>query len=152
MLFSIGLFAQTEVDVKLEAPESVVAGEDFEVTITFNKGELKDYSRFSQDIPSGFTATNISSPNADFTFTDQRVRIIWLKLPATEEVVVKYAIRPHERIAGTVELDGTFAFVNNGERAYISLSEPTVVQVTPNPNVDPNMVVAIEDFNSINRP
>ena len=65
-----------EVSFRLDAPESVVAGEDFEVELIFWKGELEDYSRFSQELPEGFTATNVSSPNADFSFSDQRVRII----------------------------------------------------------------------------
>ena len=56
------------VHISVNAPENVVAGTNFDVTITLQKGTLKDYSRFSQDLPAGFSASNISSPNADFTF------------------------------------------------------------------------------------
>ncbi len=68
-----------EVEISIDHPNEVKAGEVFEVTVTIKKGTLTDYSRFSQDLPLGLTATNVSSPNADFSFDNQRIRIIWLK-------------------------------------------------------------------------
>jgi len=134
------------VSFVLEVPEEVTAGEDFEVELFFRKGDLEDYSRFSQVLPQGFTASNISSPNADFTFSDQRVRIIWLKLPEEEEVQVKYVISVDERLSGKLELSGTFAYVINGERAYMSLPRPEVVSIRPSPDIDPALVVDVREF------
>ncbi|MDF1571048.1 MAG: hypothetical protein P1P82_05465 [Bacteroidales bacterium] len=134
------------VSFVLEVPEEVTAGEDFEVELFFRKGDLKDYSRFSQVLPQGFAASNVSSPNADFTFSDQRVRIIWLKLPEEEEVRVKYVISVDERLSGKLELAGTFAYVINGERAYMSLPRPEVVNIRPNPDIDPALVVDVSEF------
>jgi hypothetical protein len=150
IIAAIPLSGQQEtVSFNLDAPESVVAGSEFEVTLTFIKGDLKDYSRFSQDLPEGFTASNVVSPNADFTFSDQRIRIIWLKLPDEQEVEVKYAIDVHERLSGKLELTGTFAYVNMGERAYLNLPEPEVVNILPNPDIDQSLVVDISEFSTI---
>jgi hypothetical protein len=150
IIAGIPLIGQQEaVSFNLDAPENVVAGNQFEVTLTFKKGDLMDYSRFSQDLPLGFTATNIVSPNADFTFSDQRIRIIWLKLPDEQEVEVKYAIDVHERLSGKLELSGTFAYVNMGERAYLNLPEPEVVNILPSPDIDQSLVVGIREFGTI---
>ena len=150
---AIPLFGQQEaISFNLDAPENAVAGKKFEVTLTFNKGNLKDYSRFSQDLPSGVTASNVVSPNADFTFSDQRIRIIWLKLPDEKEVEVKYAIDVHERLSGKLELSGTFAYVNMGERAYLNLPEPVVVNILPNPDIDQSLVVDINEFGTMKLP
>lgn len=149
-IISIPLFGQSEgISIQMNVPSSVVAGTDFEVNITFNKGDLKDYSRFSQELPSGITAKNIDSPNADFTFADQRVRIIWLKLPAENEVTVKYSIHIHERLSGVLDLGGTFAFVKDGERAYIDIPEKKRIEVLPNPNIDPELVVDISEYGTM---
>ncbi|MCF8226061.1 MAG: hypothetical protein K9J30_09290 [Bacteroidales bacterium] len=142
------LARQKDVEIFLDVPESIVAGNDFKVTATFRKGDLKDYSRFSQDLPLGFTATNLSSPNADFTFEDQRVRIIWLKLPAEDEVHVVYLISVHERLSGQLELGGTFAYVKEGERLFTNI-ESKIIKVLPNSNIDPELVVDISEFPNI---
>jgi len=152
-LAAIPLFAQQDqVSFSLDAPENVVAGNAFEVTLIFNKGNLKDYSRFSQELPAGFTAENIISPNADFTFDEQRIRIIWLKLPAEQEIEVRYRIEVDKRLKGQLELDGMFAYVVDGERAYLELDQPVAVEILPNPSIDPNQVVSIEEFPNINKP
>jgi hypothetical protein len=135
-----------QVSFNLEAPGEVTAGETFEVELIFRKGDLKDYSRFSQELPQGFSASNILSPNADFTYTDQRVRIIWLKLPDEDEIRVKYAISVDQRLSGKLELSGTFAYVADGERAYLNLPRPEVISIRPNPDIDPALVVDVSEF------
>ncbi len=146
-LAAIQAMGQTNpIQFELDVPDNVVAGTDFEVTLLFNKDGLQDYSRFSQELPVGFTAENINSPNADFTFQDQRIRIIWLKLPEEDEVVVKYKIKTAERIAGKLELKGSFAYVVRGERAYSDIEQPVTVNILPNPDLDPSLVIDIAEY------
>jgi len=152
-IFAIPVYAQQDTVIfSLDAPENVIAGNEFEVTLTFNKGNLKDYSRFSQELPAGFSAENIVSPNADFTFDEQRIRIIWLKLPADQVIEVKYLISVNERLKGQLKLDGTFAYVVDGERAYLQLDQPIMVEVLPNPSLDPELVVDIAEYPNAIRP
>ena len=110
LCLATALHAQ-EVKISMDHPDQVNAGEVFEVTVTISKGSLTDYSRFSQDLPAGLTATNVSSPNADFSFDDQRIRIIWLKLPVEQEVKVTYNILVDKRLKGSFVLGGVFAYV-----------------------------------------
>ena len=153
LIAAFPIIAQPEqVSFSLDAPDQVTAGQDFEVTLTFRKGMLEDYSRFSQDLPLGFTAENISSPNADFSFSEQRVRIIWLKLPDDQEIEVKYLISVDPRLRGQLDLTGTFAYVVDGERAYLNLPEPEVVNILPDPGTDPSLVVDIQDFPDVVNP
>ena len=93
-----------EVEISIDHPGQVKAGEEFTVSVAINKGSLTDYSRFSQDLPLGLTATNISSPNADFSFDNQRIRIIWLKLPDANEVTVSYKVMVDKRLKGSFVL------------------------------------------------
>ena len=149
---SLSLYGQvgSGVQIDLNAPENVVAGTNFEVTINLTKGDLKDYSRFSQELPAGFTASNISSPNADFTFDDERIRIIWLKLPDEEIIEVKYSIGVHQRLSGTLELGGVFAYVADGERKFLEITDKKQVTVMPSPDIDQSLVVDINDFKTGN--
>ncbi len=126
VLLSFSLQGQ-EVDISIDHPDQVNAGSEFTVTVTIDKGSLTDYSRFSQDLPLGLTAINISSPNADFSFDNQRIRIIWLKLPEDKEVKVSYNIMVNERLKGSFILGGVFAYVVEEERKFLNFEKSSEI-------------------------
>jgi len=135
-----------EVDISIDHPLTVKAGEIFEVNVTINKGALTDYSRFSQDLPAGLTASNVHSPNADFSFDNQRIRIIWLKLPDEPEIKVRYNIMVDERLSGKFVLGGIFAFVVDEERKFLNFEKSDEISIIPSATVDPALIVDIKDF------
>jgi len=144
-LLTLTAWAQ-EVEISMDHPDQVTAGEAFEVTVTIDKGSLTDYSRFSQDLPLGLTAAKVSTPNADFSFDNQRIRIIWLKLPDEPQVKVTYNILVDDRLKGTFVLGGVFAYVVDEERKFLNFEKSSEITILPNPNMDPSMVVDIKDF------
>ena len=135
-----------EVNINIDHPASVKAGEVFEVTVTISKGSLTDYSRFSQDLPLGLSATNVQSPNADFSFDNQRIRIIWLKLPEVPEIKVSYNIMVDERLKGKFILGGVFAYVVEEERKFLNFENGGEISIIPSSTVDPALIVDIKDF------
>lgn len=145
---SVSLSAQ-EVEIIMDNPSTVKAGEIFEVSVIISKGTLSDYSRFSQDLPPGLTATNVHSPNADFSFDNQRIRIIWLKLPEESEIKVTYNIMVDERLTGKFLLGGVFAYVVNEERKFLNFDKLDEITITPSATVDPAHIVDIKDFNGV---
>lgn len=135
-----------EVDISIDHPGQVNAGQEFTVTVTIEKGSLTDYSRFSQDLPLGLTATNVSSPNADFSFDNQRIRIIWLKLPDSDQVKVTYSIFVDERLKGTFILGGVFAYVVEDERKFLNFEQSREITIIPSSTIDPALIVDIKNF------
>jgi hypothetical protein len=135
-----------EVEISMDHPDQVRAGQEFTVTVTITKGSLTDYSRFSQDLPLGLSATNVSSPNADFSFDNQRIRIIWLKLPDTDQVEVSYKIMVDERLKGSFILGGVFAFVVEDERRFLNFEKSREISIIPSSTLDPAMIVDIKNF------
>lgn len=135
-----------EVEISIDHPDQVNAGSEFTVTVTINKGSLTDYSRFSQDLPLGLTATNVSSPNADFSFDNQRIRIIWLKLPVENEVKVSYNVMVDERLKGSFILGGVFAFVVEDERKFLNFEQSGEISIKPSSSIDPALIVDIKNF------
>ncbi len=144
----MGSLFEGEVAVKLTAPSTVTAGDEFQVKITLNKGKLESFSRLLQDLPAGLKATSINSANADFTFKDNKVRLIWLKLPEGDSVSVTYNIKVDQRLKGTFNLSGRFSYIENNERQTVEAS-PVSININPNPNIDPKLIVDIKDFKEL---
>ncbi|MBN2813861.1 MAG: hypothetical protein JXQ80_07270 [Bacteroidales bacterium] len=139
------------VSVRLDVPAEVQAGSEFEVKVTLNKGDLEGFSRFQQSIPAGLTASAVTSSNADFTFSEKRVRLIWLRIPENDEVTVTYRVKVDERLKGTFSLSGKFSYIENNERKSVDIS-PVAINISPSSTIDPSLIVDINDFEKMTIP
>ena len=139
---------QAGVTFQIQAPAEVVAGTEFEVTITIQKGNLESFSRLQQSFPAGLKASPYLSSNADFTFEEKRARFIWLRLPSENEFSVVYKIKADERLKGTFSIDGKFSYIDENERKSVSMiSQPIVI--LPSPNIDPSLIVDIHEYEDL---
>lgn len=134
-----------DVSITLQAPSSVTAGTEFDVLITLNKSQLEGFSRFQQNIPPGLEAISASSANADFSFSENRLRLIWLRMPQQDEVTVTYRIKVDPRLKGTFDLGGKFSYIDDNERKSVDVT-PQYITIMPSPDVDPSLIVDISEF------
>jgi len=136
---------QGDVSISLQAPSQVTAGTEFDVVITLNKSELEGFSRFQQNIPPGLEAISASSANADFSFSENRLRLIWLRMPQQDEVTVSYKIKVDPRLKGTFDLGGKFSYIDNNERKSVDIT-PQYITILPSADIDPSLIVDISEF------
>lgn len=148
MLIAFSSFFNNGVSVSMDMPDVIDAGTEINVSVTISKGKLNGFARFQQELPAGFKAVSVNSANADFSFQDQKVRLIWLRLPDNEEVTVSYKIIANERLSGEVDLTGRFSYIENNVRKSIDL-QPKLLAVNPSPNIDPSLVVSVQDYAKI---
>jgi hypothetical protein len=151
LLFNmIGVFFITNifdggVSLKVSVPNEVVAGTDLRVQVTLTKGNLSGFSRFQQDLPAGLSASSENSAFGDFSFNEKKIRLMWLRLPAQNEVTFTYTIKIDQRLKGNFTLGGKFSYIENNQRKFIDV-EPVSVNISPSPSIDPSLVVDIKDF------
>ncbi len=145
MLITMSSFFNNGVSIKMEMPNVIEAGTEITVNVTINKGKLTGFARFQQDLPYGFTAIAGNSANADFSFEDQKVRLIWLRVPDAEEITVSYTIVANERLKGSINLNGHFSYIENNERKSVDL-QPQMLAIAPSPNVDQDMIVDAQEW------
>ncbi len=145
LFIAISSFLNGGVTVKMEVPDVIDAGTEITVNVTIHKGKLTGFARFQQDLPYGFTAVVKNSANADFSFQDQKVRLIWLRVPDAEEINISYTLIANERLKGKIDLNGRFSYIENNERHSVDL-QPQMLAINPSPNVDPALVVDVRDY------
>jgi len=140
--------AQNEITVRMNVPQEVVAGQEFLVSVEIEKGNLEEFSRFQQELPAGFTAVQENSGAADFSFDNQRVRFIWLKLPAQANLSFSYKVKVQERLKGNLILFGEFSYVENNERRSVVIDKKSI-NILPSPDIAAAEQVDIKDFAAI---
>ena len=134
-----------DANVQINVPGKINAGNEITVQVTVNKGDISGFSRFQMDLPDGITASSQSSANADFSFKDQKVRLIWLRLPDDETITFSFVLQCNERLKGNFNLIGRFSYIDNNERKTVD-TDTKQVAIVPNPNIDPSLLVDINDF------
>lgn len=98
-------------------PEEIDENGTFKVEVTINKGNISGYAKLQETLPEGFTATAGNVGNASFSFSEQKVRIVWLALPNEPEMKVSYNVKVDKSIAGTgmKAITGIFSYIENEE-------------------------------------
>jgi hypothetical protein len=142
---------QSDIALNIEVPDTVVAGSEFEVKITVNKGALESFSRFQQELPYGLSAESYLSSNADFSYQNNRVRMIWLRMPRQDEFTIIYKVKVDERLKGDFNLKGKFSYIDDNERKSVSVTSSNII-IQPSPNIDPELIVDIDDFGEMMAP
>ena len=147
----IGLFEGGDVTMKIDVGQQINAGKEITVKVTLKKGAINGFSRFQLELPVGITATSADAANADFSFKDQKVRLVWLRMPEDDEVTFTFNIQCHERLKGNFELKGKFSYLQENERKNVDL-QPQTLTIIPNPALDPALLVDINDFGKLGLP
>jgi len=105
---------------KVQTPSDASSPGDLIMEIVINKGNLSGFAKLQETLPEGFTATGLQTNGASFTFTEQKVKFVWLSLPAQSEFTVSYKISAEKGLTGTKNIEGLFSFIENDEtKKYI---------------------------------
>lgn len=115
-LFFLHLFSINEVTIENFAPDSIKPGEKTLVEVTINKGQIQGFAKMEIIFPTGFIATPAETNGASFTYSDQKVRFVWMTLPTEETFTVSYYLECPADFDGKYEVKGNFAYIKSNER------------------------------------
>ena len=128
---------QKNTNISLNIPASAEPGSAFVVEVTINKGSNERIGKFQQELPSGFTATPNGTENGKFKFKDQKVEILWIKLPPENIFSISYNVTVGNNVAGEKIFRSKFQYLENKQcksliaRNNISIEAPASVASLP---------------------
>jgi len=97
------------------------------VKLLVNKANAEKFAKIEEEIPTGFTAEAIESKDAIFTFKDQKVKFLWMNLPADPKFVVSYRLIPADGSGDvTIKLSGKFSYILNDATRVIDIIQKDV--------------------------
>ncbi len=144
----MNIFMGSDVTLTINTPTTINAGAEFDIEVILEKGNLNGFARFQQQLPLGLSAQLVESSLGDFSFDEQKVKLIWLRMPSDKEVKFTYRVKVDERLKGEFNLKGTFAYIANNERKVANVESKTIT-ITPSTRIDPNLIVDIHEFQNV---
>ncbi len=145
-LLLFNTFTGQNIEIKVNIPDSVIAGTTVEVEVQIQKGDLKGFARYQVKLPNGVVATPIERAFADFSFSDNTMKLIWLHLPPEETITIRYALKINERLKGNMDLAGTFSFIDDNQRQQF-IEPSSLLAIHPSPTVEPRLIVDVHEAN-----
>lgn len=135
------LFTQSEVNITFKSPESVVAGMSYIMEMEIDKGDISNFAKLQLTLPEGFTAELLNGEGGTFTFYDQKIKLIWISLPADPKFTVQIKVNTESTIQGDFNFNGKISYVIDGDRKSSALVSPNIT-VAPNTggNEDPSLI------------
>ena len=119
------------MSVKLVAPDTILAGDNFEIAVQVFKGVNTNFARVLMEMPPGFEVDSASSDSARYMEDGSNVKYIWDRMPVKHDLVVKFKITTDENITGKKMIKGRFTYIVDEEKHEITIPERVIEFVQP---------------------
>ncbi len=126
-LFFLHFFSVSEITIQNMAPSTLAPGEKVLVEVSIDKAAIQGFAKMEIVFPEGFIATPAETAGASFTFSEKKVRFVWMTLPTEQTFKVSYYLECDSNFSGKYEVKGTFSYINDNERVDFKVSAVQVM-------------------------
>jgi len=162
----ISFVSFSQITITANLPASISAGSSIDADVRINKGTVGNFAKYQMDVPGGYIVTAGDVKGGNFTFENQRAKIVWVSVPSESEFTVQLKIQASSTAAsGTFsqkfyylennekkEVDGNSMNVTVGDGGAVASTTPAEskpVETTPTPTpVEPVSSTPVETVKS----
>ena len=122
--------------------ENTGAGK-FEVIVEINKQGIEGFAKITEEIPSGFSATEIDAKGGIFSFKENEAKVLWMAIPKDEKFTISYQIEADAKTENSnYNISGYVSFLKNDITSKYDLDLSSFNYIAEEPVVEET---AIED-------
>ena len=118
-----------QVSMQINLPATVQVNHPYVYELKIKKGKLTDFSKYQAHVPQGVVFTEVDSRGGSFSFSENRLKIVWALTPAEEELSVKLSVTFPD--TGKITINHKYLFLRNGEKAETEM-EPIEIHAVNN--------------------
>jgi len=127
MAAPMGSYASNVVCIR-QKPAWSDSNKEYIVNILVNKESLKKFAKIEELVPVGYTAVKVDSKEGIFTFKDNKLKFLWMNLPADPYFTVSYKLIPAK---GSITkqspaITGIFSYIVEDKTQSITIQERDV--------------------------
>lgn len=116
--FVISAASFSQITVSAALPSNINAGSSIDAEVKINKGTVGNFAKYQMDVPAGYIVSAIDVKGGNYTFENQRAKIVWVSVPSETEFTLKLKIQANSDAA-----NGTFSqkfyYLENNEKKEV---------------------------------
>ena len=120
--------AFSQITINGNFPASMSAGSSVDADVKINKGTVGNFAKYQMDVPAGIIVTSIDAKNGNFTFENQRAKIVWVSVPSDPEFTIKLKVQAASDAPSSVTLSQKFYYLENNEKKEVEAT-PVVISI-----------------------
>jgi hypothetical protein len=126
-LMTISLMSLLSLDwdeptVKQEIPMAFTKSGTSVVKVKIDKAGLEGFAKLEINIPKGYIVRAMETKGASFTFSEQKIRFVWMSLPQVDQFQITYQLVKNGAEGGLNEISGVFSYIDKSKRKDIAVS------------------------------
>jgi hypothetical protein len=144
-IFIYQLIFSGDVTVTQKVPSVIKAGNEVLIEVVVKKNDITGFAKIQQTFPAGFSAEPVDTKGATFSYVENKIKFIWMALPAEEEFTISYKLKPEENIKGDFVVEGKFSFIAESERKNIEIPKVSFSVIENDGTEEPLVTDVVED-------
>ena len=108
-----------QVTITTNMPSSLPNGSNTDVEVKINKGSISNFAKYQMDVPVGVNVTEVDSKSGNFTFENNRAKIVWVSVPSDAEFTLKFKVSITSAAPAEGAVIQKFYFLENGAKKEV---------------------------------
>jgi cell division septation protein DedD len=120
--------AFSQITINGNFPSSMSSGSSIDADVKIVKGTVGNFAKYQMDVPAGISVSAIEVKGGNFTFENQRAKIVWVAVPSDPEFVIKFKIMVGSEAPASVTFAQKFYYLENNEKKEVEAA-PVVIAI-----------------------
>jgi cell division septation protein DedD len=129
-IFALSSFtvAFSQITINANFPSSMNSASTIDADVKINKGTVGNFAKYQLDVPTGYVISVVDAKGGNFTFENQRAKIVWVSVPSDAEFVVKLKVQANSDATSPATFNQKFYYLENNEKKEVEAT-PAVITI-----------------------
>lgn len=118
------IFAQVVMTNNI--PTKLPVGSDVVIEVKINKGTIANFTKYHMDVPNGMDVSEVDSRTGNFTFENNRAKIVWVSVPGEIEFTIKMKVHVNTQAPAEGTIVQKFYFLDGGVKKEVEAAPITI--------------------------
>lgn len=128
IVFSFMALSQVFAQVVMtnNIPTKLPVGSDVVIEVKINKGTIANFTKYHMDVPNGMDVSEVDSRTGNFTFENNRAKIVWVSVPGEIEFTIKMKVHVNTQAPAEGTIAQKFYFLDGGVKKEVEAAPITI--------------------------